>query len=57
MKNIPPTDKVCWNCEHIIKAIGAGGGLRCKHPNNSKDDKSPLIRSSMHTCEYFETKE
>ena len=51
-----PTDKICMNCEYLLWAIGAGQGLRCKHPDKREEGKSPYINSRFGTCDLFEFK-
>ena len=52
MENILPTEKVCYNCQHLAWLIGVGQGLKCCHP---KKGNPPInIPNSRHTCELFE---
>jgi hypothetical protein len=49
MKDIKPTDKVCYNCKYLLWMVGIGAGLRCGY--NMKNTLK--IPSSKHTCHKF----
>ena len=57
METIKIEEKACCNCIHLL---GWGGdfsfGLRCKHPENQKEESLPIIPSPKHCCKYFENK-
>lgn len=48
-------EKICCNCKHLL-----GGnfsfGLRCKHPENQKEEILPIVPSPEHFCKHFEQK-
>ena len=56
-----PTEKVCYNCRHMMWLVGIGQGVRCGYefsinPSGSLDFKTkvPIIPHLGHTCEHFE---
>jgi len=57
MEKINSEEKICYNCKHLL---GYGGdlsfGLRCKHPENQKEEILPIIPSKKHSCRFFENK-
>jgi hypothetical protein len=50
--DIEPSEKVCYNCEHLAWLIGVGQGLKCINPKKEKTISN--IPNSRHTCELFE---
>ena len=54
--NPKPHEEVCFNCRHMVWAVGIGQGVRCSHPDNEVDGKVFRIPSRHHTCEHFERK-
>ena len=58
--DIAKTEKVCYNCKHMLWMVGIGQGVRCGyefHKNGSTTKPPPMLPSLMHTCENFEFKE
>lgn len=51
-ENIDPSEKVCYNCKHLLWMIAIGQGLRCGHPD--KTPRGQFVRSRRHTCEMFD---
>ena len=58
LKLPPKEDNVCANCKHLVWLIGLGLGLRCTHKSVYQAEFNkmpPVVPSSRHTCEHFET--
>jgi hypothetical protein len=56
MDKIKKEEKVCYNCEYILGQSDISFGLRCKHPENQKEEMLPIVPSPMHNCKYFKNK-
>lgn len=51
---IDPSEKVCYNCKHLVWLVALGQGIRCTLPKEGTDERSyKLIHSRRHTCESF----
>jgi len=56
MDKIKKEEKVCCNCEHLLGQSDIYFGLRCKHPENQKEEILPIVPSLTHSCKNFESK-
>jgi len=50
-------EKVCSNCKHLLGYdCEVSFGLRCKHPENQKEELLPIVPNLQHFCNHFEQK-
>lgn len=50
-------DRICKNCQYLMRSIAIGQGLRCTHKNNVQGNQPMPVKSALHSCGYFEKKE
>lgn len=55
-ENIKTDEKACYHCEYLLGHSAFSFGLRCKHPENQKEEMLPIISNPKNGCSKFEKK-
>lgn len=46
-------EKSCYNCEYLLGHSAFSFGVRCKHPENQKEETLPIINNPKIGCSKF----